>query len=99
VPFHRRIARIGLWNSLSQTLLKLTCPGVPDIYQGNDLWDFSLVDPDNRRSVDYKRRQKMFESIRGLSSEPDRASAAKLLQTPEQRPTQALPDLENSALA
>ncbi len=83
VPFHRRIARIGLWNSLSQTLLKLTCPGVPDIYQGNDLWDFSLVDPDNRRSVDYKRRQKMFESIRGLSSEPDRASAAKLLQTPE----------------
>ena len=61
LPFQRRVARIGLWNSLSQTLLKLTCPGVPDIYQGNDLWDFSLVDPDNRRPVDYCRRQQMFE--------------------------------------
>ena len=44
-------------NSLTQTLLKLTCPGVPDIYQGQELWDFSLVDPDNRRPVDFKLRQ------------------------------------------
>ncbi len=64
VPFQYRVARIGLWNSLSQTLLKLTCPGVPDIYQGNDLWDFSLVDPDNQRPVEYLRRQRMFESVR-----------------------------------
>jgi (1->4)-alpha-D-glucan 1-alpha-D-glucosylmutase len=82
VPFQRRIARIGLWNSLSQTLLKLTCPGVPDIYQGNDLWDFSLVDPDNRRPVDYGRRLQVFESVRRLSGEPDAASVAELLQTP-----------------
>ena len=83
VPFQRRIARIGLWNSLSQTLLKLTCPGVPDIYQGNDLWDFSLVDPDNRRPVDYGRRLQVFESIRRLSGEANSVSAAELLETPE----------------
>ena len=64
IPFQRRVARIGVWNSLAQTLLKLTCPGVPDIYQGNDLWDFSLVDPDNRRPVDYSRRQQLLDSMR-----------------------------------
>ncbi|HTT24926.1 MAG TPA: malto-oligosyltrehalose synthase [Candidatus Sulfotelmatobacter sp.] len=61
--FTRRIARIGLFNSLSQTLLKLTSPGVPDIYQGNELLEFSLVDPDNRRPVDYERRDKIFETL------------------------------------
>jgi len=55
--FARRVARFGLLNSLTQTLLKLTAPGVPDVYQGNELWDFSLVDPDNRRPVDYGQRQ------------------------------------------
>jgi len=83
VPFQRRVARIGLWNSLSQTLLKLTCPGVPDIYQGNELWDFSLVDPDNRRPVDYIRRQQMFESIRLWGNSPDPLSIGRLMETPE----------------
>jgi (1->4)-alpha-D-glucan 1-alpha-D-glucosylmutase len=83
VPFQCRVARIGLWNSLSQTLLKLTCPGVPDIYQGNELWDFSLVDPDNRRPVDYLRRQQMFESIRVWGKDPDALSTGRLLETPE----------------
>jgi (1->4)-alpha-D-glucan 1-alpha-D-glucosylmutase len=83
VPFQCRVAGIGLWNSLSQTLLKLTCPGVPDIYQGNELWDFSLVDPDNRRPVDYIRRQQMFESIRVWGKDPDALSTARLLETPE----------------
>lgn len=83
VPFQRRVARIGLWNSLSQTLLKLTCPGVPDIYQGNELWDFSLVDPDNRRPVDYIRRQEIFESLRVWANNPDPLSIGRLLQTPE----------------
>ena len=59
--FTRRIARIGALNSLSQTLLKLTAPGIPDFYQGTELWDFSLVDPDNRRSVDYLRRSQALE--------------------------------------
>jgi malto-oligosyltrehalose synthase/4-alpha-glucanotransferase len=47
----------GIINSLSQVLLKFTCPGVPDVYQGTELWDFSLVDPDNRRPFDYKKRE------------------------------------------
>ncbi len=63
LPFQRRIARLGLWNTLSQTLLKLTVPGVPDIYQGNDLPDFSLVDPDNRRPVDYSQRQHLLHAL------------------------------------
>ena len=58
----RDIAQLGAVNSLSQTLLKVTAPGVPDIYQGTEIWDYSLVDPDNRRPVDYKRRVEMLES-------------------------------------
>ncbi len=82
-PFQRRVARIGLWNSLSQTLLRLTSPGVPDIYQGNELLDFSLVDPDNRRPVDYNRRQQMFQTIRNSGNDDDRLTARALLKTPE----------------
>jgi (1->4)-alpha-D-glucan 1-alpha-D-glucosylmutase len=48
---------------MSQTLCKLTAPGVPDIYQGNETWDFSLVDPDNRRAVDYQKRRKMLAEL------------------------------------
>jgi (1->4)-alpha-D-glucan 1-alpha-D-glucosylmutase len=81
VPFQDRIARVGLWNSLAQTLLKLTCPGVPDIYQGSELWDFSLVDPDNRRPVDYAIRQEIF---RNISETPnDKSIVGRLLETPE----------------
>ncbi|MGH7965708.1 MAG: malto-oligosyltrehalose synthase, partial [Candidatus Binatia bacterium] len=58
-----RIAQYGMYNSLSQTLLKLTVPGVPDIYQGTELWDFSLVDPDNRRPVDYERRRRELSAL------------------------------------
>ena len=83
VPFQQRVARIALWSSLSQTLLKLTSPGVPDTYQGNELWDFSLVDPDNRRPVDYSRRRQMFESLRRMSHEPDPSSISGLLETLE----------------
>jgi (1->4)-alpha-D-glucan 1-alpha-D-glucosylmutase len=83
LPFQRRVARMGLWNSLSQTLLKLTSPGVPDIYQGNELWDLSLVDPDNRRPVDYGRREHSFNSLRNWGSAPDAASLKHLLETPE----------------
>ncbi len=57
------ICQAGLCNSLSQTLLKLTAPGMPDIYQGNEVWDFSLVDPDNRRPVDYARRRVMLTEL------------------------------------
>ena len=54
--------------SLGQTLLKMTAPGVPDIYQGQELWDFSLVDPDNRRPVDYDARRNLLASLDGLSA-------------------------------
>ena len=76
VPFVRRIARFGALNSLSQTLIKLTVPGVPDIYQGNDLWDFSLVDPDNRRPVDYGLRRKLLAELDDIGSD-----AARLFDT------------------
>jgi (1->4)-alpha-D-glucan 1-alpha-D-glucosylmutase len=61
--FRDRVAQYGMYNSLSQTLLKLTAPGAPDIYQGNELWDFSLVDPDNRRPVDYDRRCQILSAL------------------------------------
>ncbi|PYJ23598.1 MAG: malto-oligosyltrehalose synthase [Verrucomicrobia bacterium] len=69
IPVAQEIARFGAINSLTQTLLKLTSPGVPDIYQGNEIWDYSLVDPDNRRPVDYKRRREMLESLATVNPE------------------------------
>jgi (1->4)-alpha-D-glucan 1-alpha-D-glucosylmutase len=63
LPFAREIARWGVRNSLVQTVLKLTAPGVPDVYQGAELWDLSLVDPDNRRPVDYERRLQLLDEI------------------------------------
>jgi (1->4)-alpha-D-glucan 1-alpha-D-glucosylmutase len=56
-------------NSLAQTLIKLTAPGVPDIYQGNEIWDFSLVDPDNRRAVNFEIRKKLLANTKILSAE------------------------------
>ena len=63
-PLQKKVSQFGMFNSLSQTLLKITCPGVPDFYQGTELWDFSLVDPDNRRPVDYGARRQMLEGLR-----------------------------------
>ena len=66
LPFQEEIARFGVYNSLSQVLLKIAAPGIPDFYQGSELWDFSLVDPDNRRPVDYRVRT---ELLAGLQSD------------------------------
>jgi (1->4)-alpha-D-glucan 1-alpha-D-glucosylmutase len=63
IPFQSQVATAGLLNSLSQLVLKLTSPGVPDIYQGCELWNFSLVDPDNRRPVDFTLRARLLEEI------------------------------------
>ncbi len=80
LPFQRMLARFGLYNALSQTLLKLTCPGVPDLYQGTEFWDFSLVDPDNRRPVDYAVRQASLHGLQGaLYCEEPRELAKMLL--------------------
>jgi len=67
VAFVEPLIDAGYVNSLAQTLLKMTCPGVPDIYQGQELWDFSLVDPDNRRPVDYEDRSTLAKDIDRLS--------------------------------
>ena len=69
LPVVQEIAWLGAINSLSQTLLKLTSPGVPDIYQGNEIWDYSLVDPDNRQPVDYRPRRAMLDAL--PASTPD----------------------------
>src|ERR1043165_9128356 len=65
--FVARILLPGRLNSLAQTLIKLTAPGVPDIYQGCELWDLSLVDPDNRRPVDFERRAALLAELDQLS--------------------------------
>jgi (1->4)-alpha-D-glucan 1-alpha-D-glucosylmutase len=67
--FTSRFADAGAVNSLAQTLIKLTAPGVPDIYQGGELWDFSLVDPDNRRPVDFALRQNLLKEAGSVSAE------------------------------
>jgi (1->4)-alpha-D-glucan 1-alpha-D-glucosylmutase len=64
LPFQRKISRCGLYNSLAQTLLKICVPGVPDFYQGMELWNFNLVDPDNRRPVDYETRITMLSELK-----------------------------------
>ncbi len=61
--FHETVLDAGLYTALSQVLLKLTSPGVPDIYQGQELWDFSLVDPDNRRPVDFECRRRILHEL------------------------------------
>jgi (1->4)-alpha-D-glucan 1-alpha-D-glucosylmutase len=63
--FLEQLAPLGAWNSLVQTVLKLTVPGVPDIYQGAELWDLSLVDPDNRRPVDFASRRELLQRVKG----------------------------------
>lgn len=60
---HERVVDLGRRNSLAQTALLLTCPGVPDLYQGSELWDLSLVDPDNRRPVDYPLRRRLLTEL------------------------------------
>jgi (1->4)-alpha-D-glucan 1-alpha-D-glucosylmutase len=78
--FVQRIAPFGRSNSLSQKLLQLTMPGVPDVYQGTELEDLSLVDPDNRRPVDYDERRRLLAALDGGElPEVDETGAAKLL--------------------
>jgi (1->4)-alpha-D-glucan 1-alpha-D-glucosylmutase len=63
LQFEKQIAYYGFLNSLAQVLLKITSPGVPDFYQGMELWNLSLVDPDNRRPVDFQRRIKLLDDL------------------------------------
>jgi (1->4)-alpha-D-glucan 1-alpha-D-glucosylmutase len=61
--FARRLARPGMWNALARTLVHCTAPGTPDVYEGDEVWNFSLVDPDNRRSVDFAARETLLAAL------------------------------------
>jgi len=75
--FQARVAHFGALNSLAQTLIKITAPGVPDFYQGTELWDLSLVDPDNRRPVDFTLRRRLLGDLdRALAAAADRPGFA-----------------------
>jgi (1->4)-alpha-D-glucan 1-alpha-D-glucosylmutase len=75
--FQQRIAHFGAFTSLAQTLIKITAPGVPDFYQGTELWDLSLVDPDNRRPVDWALRRRVLEELTAArAAAPDTAAFA-----------------------
>ncbi|MEO8893015.1 MAG: malto-oligosyltrehalose synthase [Coleofasciculaceae cyanobacterium] len=81
--FQKRIASYGIFNSLSQTLLKYTEPGVPDTYQGTELWDLSMVDPDNRRPVDYDQRIKLLKHLKKQINTDNLKLINELLSTKE----------------
>ncbi len=78
--FHQRLNYPGMCNALGQTLLKLTVPGVPDIYQGCELWNFSLVDPDNRQPVDFDVRKRLLESLTSRDGQDPEDLIAELLE-------------------
>jgi (1->4)-alpha-D-glucan 1-alpha-D-glucosylmutase len=77
------VSRYGIYNSLAQVAIKTAAPGVPDFYQGTELWDFSLVDPDNRRPVDYTRRRTLLCDLdTSLERDGRTAVAERLLASP-----------------
>ena len=78
--FQETISYYGMFNSLGQALLKIVCPGVPDFYQGSELWDFRLVDPDNRGPVDFRKRKELLQA---LADEGDHSSPEFLLRLRE----------------
>jgi (1->4)-alpha-D-glucan 1-alpha-D-glucosylmutase len=83
LPFFRKLGHYGWLYSLNQLLLKLTCPGVPDVYQGCEFWDLSLVDPDNRREVDYRLRQQTLSTLQQADATDAGKLHQQLLQSPE----------------
>jgi len=80
--FQARIARPGIFNSLSQTVLKITSPGVPDFYQGTEVWNFSLADPDNRRPVDYNQLRGLLQRLREAEDQNMENLVDQLIQDP-----------------
>src|SRR4029079_8456000 len=78
--FVERITPYGWTNSLGQKLVQLTMPGLPDVYQGTEVWEDSLVEPDNRRAVDYAERQALLDALDARDDPPpiDASGAAKL---------------------
>ena len=81
--FQARIAKVGVFNSLSQLLLKITSPGVPDFYQGTEVWNFTLTDPDNRRPVDYEPLRGLLARLSSEESGDLAALVERLIESPE----------------
>jgi (1->4)-alpha-D-glucan 1-alpha-D-glucosylmutase len=79
--FVEKIKVAGWVNSLAQTLMKHTAPGVPDLYQGTELWDLSLVDPDNRRPVDYEIRKRLLAELKAMEGDN---TATKVMERAEE---------------
>jgi (1->4)-alpha-D-glucan 1-alpha-D-glucosylmutase len=80
--FQARVAIPGIFNSLAQTVLKITSPGVPDFYQGTEVWNFSLADPDNRRPVDYELLGSLLKRLREGEDQNPENLLDKLIQDP-----------------
>jgi (1->4)-alpha-D-glucan 1-alpha-D-glucosylmutase len=80
--FQASIANCGMWNSLSQVLLKIASPGMPDFYQGNELWCLDLVDPDNRHPVDYEIRRSILEKLRAKDDGGEAELLGRLVASP-----------------
>ena len=80
-----QLARAGFHNGLSQVVLKFTTPGVPDVYQGTELPDLSLVDPDNRRDVDYAERHRLLDELDGLLQNPSAADVQAMIEDQDPR--------------
>src|SRR5262249_20701454 len=83
-----RLVELGRVSSLAQTALLLTCPGVPDLYQGTEVWDLSLVDPDNRRPVGYLARERLLAELSGAGDRggPGAGAATALARADEGGP-------------
>ena len=79
LSFQKQVAYYGAMNSLAQLVLKIASPGVPDFYQGTELWDFSLVDPDNRRPVDFGKRVRLLEALKEREATDRRLLVRELL--------------------
>jgi (1->4)-alpha-D-glucan 1-alpha-D-glucosylmutase len=77
-PFQARVAELGIYNSLAQLVIKVTAPGIPDFYQGTEFWDLNLVDPDNRRPVDYDARRQVLTALKTCAT-PASDCATELL--------------------
>lgn len=81
--FIQPIIKAGMFNSLSQIILKMTSPGIPDFYQGSELWEFNLVDPDNRRPIDYSNLRLLLSTLTQKAQEDSSLLVSHLMETPE----------------
>lgn len=83
LSFQRKVVHYGILNSLSQTIIKITSPGTPDFYQGTEIWDLNLVDPDNRRPVNFEKRKRMLQDIKSKVEKGTSSLIEELLSNPE----------------